>query len=143
MATSTPWYSSPTSLARARILRARGQPLGRHRRVDRLGHRNLDHVQRLDHRALVVVALFHRQATGGADDVVVEHTAEDRHEDRAEALLRGLAARERREVFFRDRHALAQRLALGLAVGHVERDAGGEPDATDDRRVVAQRRSRR
>ena len=99
-----------------------------HARVDRQRHRDLEHVQRLDHRAaLVLVGVLGREPAGGPDDVVVERLAEDRHEDRCRT-------RPRRGSWQRlgagSCTRFAQRLALGRAVDDVERD----PDRASRRR---------
>src|SRR5690242_13366983 len=54
----------------------------RHRRVERLRHRHLEHPERLDHRPALagVVVLLGRQAPCGLHDVIVERGAGDRHE---------------------------------------------------------------
>ena len=62
----------PPSRARARAWRP-STLLVRHARVERQRHRDLDHVERLDHRAaLALLGLLGREPAGGADDVVVE-----------------------------------------------------------------------
>ena len=67
VATSTPSYSSPTSLARASTRLASCDPLVRHARVDRQRHRDLEHVERLEHRAaLALLGVLGRQPAGGA-----------------------------------------------------------------------------
>ena len=89
VATSTPAYSSPTSLARASTRFALLHALFGHPGVDRQRHRDLEHVQRLEHgAALVLVGLSGGKPAGGADDVVIESLAEDGHEDAA-VLRRG------------------------------------------------------
>ena len=62
VATSTPSYSSPTSFARASACLRLDDLLLRHARVERQRHRDLDHVDRLDHRAaLALLGLLGRQ----------------------------------------------------------------------------------
>ena len=111
-----PSYSSPTSLARASTRFASLHPLLRHARVDRQRHRDLEHVERLEHRsALALVGVLGGQAARRADDVVVELLAEDRHEDAPVLVSGGL--RERLGGIVK---RWRRRLALAAAVDHVE-----------------------
>ena len=83
VATSTPSYSSPTSLAREHALGLLHALVG-HARVDRQRHRDLEHVERLEHgAALALVGVLGGEPARGADDVVVELLPEDGHEDAA------------------------------------------------------------
>ena len=120
---------------------ARALELGlRHARVDRQRHRDLEHPQRLDHRAALVevLSLVGGQSPCGLHDVVVERSAEDRHEDRA-VLDPRLAVGERA---LGDRHALEDRLARDQAIAEVERQAEGHPGDADDPRPAVERQDR-
>ena len=130
VATSTPSYSSPTALARASALRAGLELLLADARVERQRHRDLEHPERLDHRAALagVLVLLAGEPPRGLHDVVVERGPEHGHEDRAELRL-DLAPGER---LGGDADPLEDRLALDGPVADIERDAEHQPAGADE-----------
>ena len=137
VATSTPWYSSPTALARAERLARALEVVVADARVERQRHRHLEHPQRLDHRAALALVgvLLRREPAGGLHDVVVERGPEHRHEDRAVLRLVRLAAVSARS-------GIVTRLRIGLpsarAVDDIERDPERHPAEAGPARAVVQ-----
>ena len=128
VATSTPWYSSPTALARRSAARARSSCASGSRGVDRQRHRDLEDPQGLDRRPLVrveVLVLLAGQPPRGLHDVVVERAAQDRDQDRPVLALPPVLLAQQRALGHGD--AAGQALALGGAVDDVEQHARGHP----------------
>ena len=127
----------PHGLGPGERLARRLQLLVRDPRVERQRHRDLEHPQRLDHRAALalVLVLLAREPPGGLHDVVVERRAEDGHEDRAELGL-DLLPRQRLR---RHGDPLEHGLALVHPVRHVEHDAERDPARAHEPRRVVQR----